>query len=295
MKSGTCLILGRPNVGKSTLLNALLSRKVAIVTARPQTTREAIRGLYQDKSLQIVFTDTPGLFKGTGLLDQFLDRTARKAISGADVILYLIDAQATDYGPDEGTLKSLKTSAPIILVFNKIDLATAPMMEALISHFATLFPKYPQIQASALTGFGLKEIKEKIASFLPESEPLYPAGTSPEPDKAFLAKEAIREKLLRFLEQEVPHQSAVVIDSLEEDKGAYKIHATIVVAKESQKPIVIGKGGSMIKRISMAARHELERQWGTHVTLVAEVVCIPGWREDPEKLRKLGYGPQGDR
>jgi len=294
MKAGFCAILGRPNVGKSTLINALLSKKVSIVTPRAQTTREDVSGIYNEKGLQIVFIDTPGLFEGKEALDKIMDKAARQSISGIDVILYLIDATQSDFSADDKVLASIKTSKPIILIFNKVDLATAPLVTALAQHYQELYPSDQQIEASALKNYGLKEIKEMVASHLSEGEPFYPAGQLTDKDHPFMAKEVIRQELLHFLKEEIPHQCAVTITSFEEKKDSCKIKAMISCEKDTQKAIVIGRGGTMIKKISMSARHELEKMWRENVTLICEVDCLPGWRNNPEKLKKLGYGKGGD-
>jgi GTP-binding protein Era len=221
-------------------------------------------------------------------------KAARRSLSGIDAIIYLIDASSTDFAADDKTLASIKSDKPLFIVFSKIDLATAPMMEEASKHFAEAFPGYRQIQSSALENFGLKEIREAVASVLPEAEPLYPEGLLTDKDRRFAAKEAIREMLLHFLKQEVPHQCGVVISSFKEKKDACEIEAKIYCEKESQKGIIIGKDGAMIKRISMSARRRLEKMWQMNVTLVCEVECLPGWRNDPALLKKAGYGEDAD-
>jgi len=294
MKSGFCAILGRPNVGKSTLLNALLSKKVSIVSPKPQTTRDQILGIYNEKGLQIVFIDTPGLFESDEALDKAMNKAARSSLQDIDCLLYLIDASNEDYGEDEKILSGIHSKKPWILAFNKIDLATAPMMEALTNHYKTLYPAAEQVQLSALTNFGLKEVKEAVASHLSEGPAYYPEEQISDKDHAFMAKEIVRQELLHFLKQEIPHQSAVYVSSFKEEKETAKINAVIYVEKETQKGIVIGHGGEMIKKISMSARHELERMWQKHVILILEVEYSPNWRNDAAKLKKLGYGDKDD-
>lgn len=290
MKSGFCAILGRPNVGKSTLLNALLSKKVSIVSPKPQTTRDEILGILNEKDLQIVFIDTPGLFDSEEALDKSMNKTARSALRDIDCLLYLIDASVEDYSEDEKILSGLRTDKPLLLAFNKIDLATAPMMEKLVAEYSTKFPSAKQIQLSALTNFGLKEVKEAVVACLNEGPCYYPEQQVTDKDHAFMAKEIIRQELLHFLKQEIPHQSAVYIAKFIEKGDAVKIEGIVYVEKETQKGIVIGKNGTMIKRISMSARHELEGMWHQHVTLLLNVEFSPNWRNDAAKLKKLGYG-----
>ncbi len=294
MKCGFCTILGKPNVGKSTLLNAILSKKVSIVTPKSQTTRDDIIGIYNEKETQIVFIDTPGLFEGEESLYKQMYRSARKSISDVDVVLYLVDSYVKDYSMDDTLLSSIKTDAPIIVVFNKIDLAKADEMETLKAHYKEKFPSYEQIEISALTNFGLKDLKTCIKSHLNEGLPFYPEDVYTDKDAAFMAKEVIREELLHFLKQEIPHECAILIKSFKENDSKVTIKATIVCEKETQKPIIIGRNGEMIKKVSMTARRNLESMWSKHVTLYTEVECLPGWRNDTRKLAKLGYGKDND-
>jgi GTP-binding protein Era len=163
-------------------------------------------------------------------------------------------------------------------------------MEALLAHYNEKYPNYEKIQISAKTNFGLKDIKNAVVAHLSEGLPYYPEDVITDKDKPFMAKEAIREELLRFLKDEIPHECAVEITSYEEKAGGIFIKATIVAEKEGHKAIIIGKGGDMIKKISMSTRHNLEKMWQSHVTLICRVECVPGWRNDPRKLQKLGYG-----
>ena len=297
MKCGYCTILGRPNVGKSTLINALLSKKISIVTPKAQTTRDDVLGIYHEKDFEIIFIDTPGLCEGKEALYEAMNRSARRSLSDVDVALYVIDASEENFQKDDEILASLKMNCPRILVLNKIDLATAPMMEALKEHCQSFYPKDTIVEASALTNFGLKEIKDAVKHFLPEGEAYYPEDMVTDKDGSFVAKEVIREQLLHFLKEEVPHECAVTVDSFETKKESTTIHATIVCEKENQKAIIIGKDGVMIKRISMTARRNLEKMWNRHVALYLKVLCVPNWRNDPRKLQLVGYGErhgQGD-
>lgn len=294
MKCGFCTILGKPNVGKSTLLNALLSKKVSIVAPKSQTTRDDIIGVYNEKEAQIVFIDTPGLFEGEESLYKQMYRSARRSLSDVDVVVYLVDSSMKDYSADDALLSSIKTDATVFVVFNKIDLAKADEMEALKEHYKEKFPSYQHIEISALTNFGLKDLKTAIKEHLSESLPFYPDDVYTDKDASFMAKEVIREKLLHFLKQEIPHECAILINSFKETEDKVTIKATIICEKETQKPIIIGKGGEMIKKVSMTARRNLESMWNKHVTLYTEVECMPGWRNDPRKLAKLGYGKNDD-
>lgn len=292
MKSGFVAILGRPNVGKSTLLNALLSKKVSIVSPKAQTTRDAIIGIYEEKDLQIVFVDTPGIHHGDRKLDSHMRRSAFSSSRDVDCILYLIDASNKDLEEDFRVIDSINSDAPRIYVLNKIDLIRPKIGQAKI---AAIKERYGQditlIEASFLENFGLKEVKEAVIPYLSGTMPFYPSDMVTDKDPSFQAREVIREKLLHFLRDEIPHSAAVKITRLQLKDDGYYVNATIILDKENHKGIVIGKGGSMIKRISYASRQELERMWKRNVVaLVLKVEVEPGWRDDMKKLIDIGYG-----
>lgn len=290
MKAGFVSVLGRPNVGKSTLVNALLSRRVSIVSPKAQTTRDDIMGIYNAKDLQIAFIDTPGLFSGGETLYRRMNRSARRSLSGVDAVLFLIDASNRDLENDISLLASIKVDAPIFIVLNKIDLARAPEVIEKKERLGKSFPDAKVIECSALTNFGFSDIVSSLAEVIPEGLPLFPEGQFTDRDESFFAKETIREYLLRFLHEEVPHEAAVAIKHLTKTDDGYEIEATVYVEKESQKAIVIGRGGAMVKRISMSARQDLEKRWKKRVNLRLRVEVLKGWRESPTLLDKLGYG-----
>ncbi len=290
MKSGFVAILGRPNVGKSTFLNAILSKKVSIVSPKPQTTRDNIIGVLTEKDYQMVFIDTPGLFEGEAALDKFMNKEARSSLGDADICLFMISADNfQEDDPDFKTLKALKLNCPFIILVNKIDLATAPKMEALLNKLHEEFPNKEIIQMSALTNFGLKDVKEAVAKYLPEGPMYYEEGTITDKGTAFDIKETVRYEMLHFLSDEVPHQSAVTIDSLNEKSKEIYSEATIWVEKKSQIGIVVGKGGDMIKKISMTARRDLEKRLHKHVDLRIEVRQAADWRQKSDRLKAFGY------
>lgn len=289
MKSGFVAILGRPNVGKSTLLNAILSKKVSIVTSRAQTTRDSIMGIYNTKDVQIVFIDTPGLFEGKSALDSTIDKAARNASKGVECALFLIDCSQSNMELEQKTIESLKLECPLIIVLNKIDLVRVDKAEEIRAFFLEKNPNAKIMLMSALKNFGIKEVKDEILTHLPEGPQYYPLDALTDKDKRFEAKEEIRREILRFVKDEVPHQSAVTIERFEEKKGNNIIEASIYVEKESQVAIIVGKKGSMIKKISMTARRELERMWQEHVTLEVEVKVAKDWRNRASKLAQFGY------
>ena len=293
MKVGFVAILGRPNAGKSTFLNAVLSKKVSIVTPKAQTTRDSICGILNEAERQIVFVDTPGIFFGEGGLDRYMKKSAFDSSKDVDAILYLIDGSAKDLEPDFKILSSLRSTAPKILVLNKIDLLRIEEGEAKKALIQQRFPDCPLIEASFLRSFGLKDVKEAIEPHLYEGEPFYPDTMLTDKDLSYRAKEIIRQELLQFLKQEIPHQSAVFIQKFQKKDGGYHIDAVILLNKKNHKPIVIGRGGEMIKKISMSARHEMERVFKAHITsLNIEVDVKEGWRDDPSMLKKLGYADE---
>lgn len=291
MKTGFVTLLGRPNAGKSTLLNAILSKKVSIVSPKSQTTRDDILGIYNEKDLQIVFCDTPGLFLGEEAIYKTMYKQARCSLSDVDAVCYLIDSYSTDFESDDSFLRSIKNETPRFLLLNKIDECDVTRMEEVKKHFKESAPNWEIIEISALKNFGLKDLKNRLKEVLPEGLPFYPSEVITDKDRPFMAKEVLRESLLHFLKEEVPHDSATIIKSYKENKdGSIEIEARIIVSKESQKGIVIGKGGEMIKKISMRTRKELQSMWHTYVSLYANVEVIENWRDDPKKLLKLGYG-----
>ncbi len=290
MKSGFVAVLGRPNAGKSTFVNAFLSKRVSITSPKAQTTRENILGIYHEKDLEIVFTDTPGLFDGKEGLYKKMKRDALSSLQGADCALYLVDATRGELEAEAKTIESLKLGVPLIIGYNKIDLVTVPEGIMAKEFFASRFPKASYRELSALKNYGFREIKEEIERFLPEGPSFYEENRYTDRSKEFMAREVVREKMLRFLKEEIPHTSAVKIDSFEKKGDSYAIKGTIYLDRESHLPIVVGRKGEMIKRISMAARRELESEYRGHVSLYLNCKVSEGWRSSPKMLSMLGYG-----
>ena len=293
MKSGFVAIMGRPNVGKSTLLNALLSKKVSIVSPKAQTTRDAISGIYEAKDVQIVFVDTPGIHHGERRLDSHMRRSAFSSSRDVDAIVYIFDASARDMEEDFRIVDSISSDATRIFVLNKIDLTRPEIAEDKVSDISSRYPGCLVIEASFKENFGLKEIKDAVIPLLSGTMPYYPSDMITDKDTAYQAKEVIREKMLHFFRDEIPHSSAVKIDRIDLTEKGYVIAATIILDKENHKGIVIGKGGATIKKLNYATRQELERMWKTHVdSLTLKVKVIPGWRDSPARLVEIGYGDQ---
>lgn len=291
MKVGIVAILGRPNVGKSTFLNAVLSKKISIVSPKAQTTRDAIMGVYSTLDTQIVFVDTPGIYFGDQKLDSHMRRQAFSSAHDVDAILYLIDAGDEDLESDIKILRSITSDAPKVIILNKIDKVGIETAKKKVQILQEAFPGVTVLETSFIENFGIKEAKEAIAPYLTEGQPFFPMDSITDKPLDYQCKEIIREKLLHFLRQEVPHQSAVRIDSIEHKKDSLHIKATIIVDRDSHKGIVIGKGGEMIKKISMASRQEMERMFHQRVgNLLIRVEVIPDWRNNLKVLAELGYG-----
>ncbi len=288
--SGFVSILGRPNAGKSTLLNALLGTKVAIVAPRPQTTRNAIQGVLTLPAAQVVFVDTPGIHKSTTKLNKRMMDSVR-ASAAADVVLFLVDATARPSDEDADALDLVKKlDAPVIAVLNKVD-KISPKQKVLevITRYQELHDFATFVPISALTGDGLDTLKQEIISRLPLGPAMYPKDYLTDQPERFLAAEMIREQVLKLTREEVPHAVAVMIEKFEDTPKLVRISATIYVERQGQKTIVIGAGGSMLKRVGTEARKQIEEMLGKKVFLETFVKVQPNWREDPEFLQATDW------
>jgi GTPase len=285
-RAGFVAILGRPNAGKSTLLNALTGAKLAIVAAKPQTTRTSIQGALTTPEAQIVFIDTPGIHKARGLLNKRMMDAVRGAAESPDLVVFVIDALARASEEDAQAIDLVKkTGAPAIAVLNKIDwLQEKPKLLALIDRYRALHDFAAYVPISALKGAGLEELKREIVARLPEGPAQFPADYLTDQPERFLAAEILREKILHFAHQEVPHSVAVGIESWDDTGKLLRIAATIYVERPGQKAIVIGAQGAALKKIGTAARQELERILGRKVFLQTLVKVQPRWRDNPEFL-----------
>jgi len=286
-------IIGRPNSGKSTLLNRLVGQKVAIVTSKPQTTRNRIQGIVTRPEGQIVFVDTPGLHEANTVLNRQMMREVAAALEGIDVLLMMVDASRTLPHVDSLLLeKGQRFGGKTILALNKVDLVPKPKLLPLMDSFAKAFPFAALVPISALKGEGCKELLEEIFKELPVGEPFFPEDQITDQPERFLAGEIIREKAIDLTYHEVPHALAVVIDQFEETPKLLRIHATLHVERDSQKKILIGHKGEMLKKIGTAARKELEALLGTKIFLEMFVKVVPDWRENIQKVRELDWHAQ---
>lgn len=289
-RAGFVSILGRPNAGKSTLLNALLGQKLAIVASRPQTTRTSIQGVLSLRGAQIVFVDTPGIHKSDTLLNKRMMDTVR-ASADADVLLFLVDSLAPLTDEDAKAVDLVKKiEAPALALFNKVDaLDDKRRVLPLIERYRALHEFAEYIPVSAMKGTGLDEVRAEILKRLPEGPALYPKDHLTDQPERFLAAEIVREKVLRLTHDEVPHSVAVMIESWEDTGALIRIAATIYVERPGQKAILIGPAGAMLKKIGTQARLELERLTGKKIFLQTFVKVRPRWREDPEFLSAIDW------
>jgi GTP-binding protein Era len=292
-RSGFVAIIGRPNVGKSTLLNALLGQKIAAVSPRPQTTRKRQLGILTTEDAQVVFVDTPGLHSAKHKLGEFLNQEAQEALDGVDLILWLVDASSEPTADDiqiSGMLNKVAKRTPRLLVLNKIDALKADEESAREKTYADLLSQAPLKKVSAAKRTGLGEMMETLISLLPERPAEYPEEQITDLYEREIAGDLIREACLLQLRDEVPHSLAVRIDEFtERDNGMVYIGATIFVERESQKGIVIGEGGKMMKSIGSAARKQIEEMGGRKVFLELRVKVEKDWRDNLNALKQLGY------
>ena len=299
MKCGFVSFIGRPNAGKSTLINRLVGEKVAIVSDKPQTTRNRILGVRNYPDAQVIFLDTPGIHRPLHRMNVRMVDAARDTIGEVDIVGLVVDATEKFGRGDRYVLDMLKdVDAPIFLILNKIDLLKKVRLLPIIEELSREGTFAEIIPVSAGTGLNVDRLERVLIDQLPEGPALYPEDYLTDQPERFLASEIVREKVLQFTHAEIPFSSAVIIDRFEEPEregGLLSLYCTIVVERESQKPIVVGRGGDMIKRIGTAAREELERFFSTKVYLDLHVRVKSDWREDERVLRDLGVGRPGGR
>jgi GTP-binding protein Era len=291
-KSGFVAIIGRPNVGKSTLLNTLLGEKVAIVAPKPQTTRNRILGIKNTDDGQFVFLDTPGIHRARTPLNLFMVKSAVGTFGDVDVILFLVEADRGLHEEDTLILESLKTvKIPVILVINKIDLVIKEALLPLIDTFKDLYAFEEIIPLSARKGLGADRLMEILRRLLPEGPKLFPDDMITDRSERFITAEIIREKILLLTHHEIPYATAVVVEAFkeEEEKNFIRIQASIIVEKDSQKGIIIGRKGAMLKEIGQRARKELERFFSARIYLELFVKVRKDWTHDARLLKELGY------
>jgi GTP-binding protein Era len=306
-RSGFAALIGRPNVGKSTLLNRLAGEKLAIVSPKPQTTRKRILGVITQPSAQVVFVDTPGVHLAKGGLNRYMVDLALQSLQETDLVLFMVAVERTvrpeiDPGNQFILEKLAESKKPTLLVINKIDQVEKPSLLPLIDLYREKYPFAEVIPVSGITGNGTELLLERVVAHLPEGEALFDKDMLTDQEERVLAAEYIREQVFQRCRQEIPYSTAVLVEVFDEQErepnkpakkgklaGLVRIAASIVVERESQKAIVVGKGGQMLKLIGTESRHQIERLLGTHVYLSLRVKVEPGWSERPDGLRKLGY------
>lgn len=293
-KSGYVALIGEPNAGKSTLLNALLQQKLSIVTAKPQTTRHRILGIVNGTDFQIVLLDTPGIVEPKYLLHEVMMQFAASAIRDAEVVLLLVDAEKAKqkmYSADTKAVQFIKESGkPVFLIVNKIDLLKKEDVLTVITQLKDIFPFQEIIPVSALKSFATDELMKTIVRYLPEQPPFYPTDIASDAQEKFFVSEIIREKVFELYHDEIPFSTTVDISAFKErGKGKHFISADIIVERQSQKGIIIGRQGNALKRLGSIARKEIEHFIGHAVFLELHVKVREDWRENTSLLQQLGY------
>jgi GTP-binding protein Era len=303
MKSGFVALLGRPNAGKSTLLNRILGQKLAIVSDKPQTTRTRVVGVKnyppsaasaeQVPEAQVVFVDTPGVHKAAHRMNVRMVDTALEAMREVDVVSLVVDASAKA-GPGDRHLLRLLTDVkvPVILALNKVDIVAKPKLLPILDYYSKAHPFAELVPMSAVDGTNVDTLEGLFLRYLPEGEPLYPPEYFTNQTERFFASEIVREQVLQLTHDELPFSTAVVVDAFDDSEpGLIKLYCTILVERESQKPIVVGRGGSMVKAIGTAARVGLEQHFGKRVFLDLHVKVKSEWRDDERLLDEIGLRP----
>lgn len=289
-KSGFVNIIGNPNVGKSTIMNALVGERLSIITSKAQTTRHRIMGIVNGDDFQIVYSDTPGILKPNYKLQESMMRFVNSALKDADVLLYVTDTvEKIDEASAEVLAKIASGDIPTIVAINKIDLTTPEALEQLVAQWQERLPKAQVVPVSAKECFNIGALFDLIIKYLPEGEPFYPKDALTDKTMRFFAAEIIREKILLNYSKEIPYSVEVVIEEYKEEPAIDRISAVILVERESQKGIVIGHKGEMLKKVGTAARLELEKFLGKKVFLQMHVKVSDNWRNNDRRLKEFGY------
>jgi GTP-binding protein Era len=291
-KSGFVAIIGRPNVGKSTLMNQVIGQKIAIMSDKPQTTRNKIHGVYTSEQQQIVFLDTPGIHKRQSKLGDYMNQTALNTLGEVEAALFLIDASEGMGGGDRYIAEQLKNvRTPVILVMNKIDKIEPEALLPLIEEYRKLHNFAEIVPVSAMLGSNVSTLLEQLGKYLPEGPQYYPDDQVTDHPEQFVCAELIREKILQMTREEVPHSIAVTIEDMKvQDNGVVYISAVIFVERDSQKGIIIGKQGALLKEVGKRARHDIQNLLGSKIFMDLWVKVKKDWRNQERVLRDLGFG-----
>lgn len=288
-RAGFVNILGRPNVGKSTLMNAMVGEKLSIITSKAQTTRHRIHGMLNDENYQIVFSDTPGILDPSYKLQEAMLKSARTALTDADIVLYITDPFEKTDGSDLFLEKIRKIEAPVILIINKVDLSSQEDLEQLVDNWKILLPGAEIIPISALKKFNVQTVFSRILELLPVSPPYYPKDMLTDKSERFFAGEMIRERILVHYKKEIPYSVEIEIESFKEEENIIRIRAIIYVERETQKGILIGHQGNALKRIGRESRLEMESFFQKKIFLEMHVKVQKDWRNNDRKLKNFGY------
>lgn len=291
-KAGFVNIVGNPNVGKSTLMNLLVGEKISIATFKAQTTRHRIMGIVNTDDMQIVFSDTPGVLKPNYKLQESMLAFSTEALTDADVLLYVTDVVEKSDKNQDYLEKVAKLSIPVLVLINKIDLTTQSELERLVEQWHMLIPNAEIIPISAQEKFNVDIVLRKIASLIPDSPPYFDKDQLTDKPARFFVSEILREKILLNYEKEIPYSVEVVVEQFKETADKIAINCLVYVERDSQKGILIGKGGSAIKRTAMQARHDLEKFFGKKIFLELFIKVDKDWRNSNKELRNFGYNPE---
>jgi len=288
-KAGYVNIIGNPNVGKSTLMNALIGQKLSIITPKAQTTRHRILGILNEKDYQIVFSDTPGVIKPAYKLQENMMNFVFSAFQDADVLIYMIEVGERGLKDEKLFERLKKTSVPVLMLMNKIDLADQELVERELERWRGELPNAQLLPISALNNFNIDKIKEKLVEMLPVSPPYYDKDAITDKSERFFIEEIIREKILKHYKKEIPYSVQIEVEEFFEEEEIIRIRAIIYVMRESQKGIIIGHKGLGLKRIGTEARRDIERMLDKKVYLATPVKVKKNWRNDNQQLKKFGY------
>lgn len=289
MKSGFVCLVGRSNVGKSTILNRIIGKKVSIVSPKSQTTRNSIQGIYNDEDSQIIFVDTPGIHKPKNALGETMDKISYSSIRDCDLAIFVVDASKPFNEGDQYLFDHLKFDCNVIIVLNKIDETNVELVNDLKNGYVEQYHPVEVVQTCAFDGFGIKDLIGAIKKNLDEGPQYYDVSTTTNRDLAFRIQEIIREKMLTLLREEVPHSSTVVCEKIDDEEYPLTIYAKIIVEKDSQKGIVIGSRGIMIRKIGTYARQDIEAMLGKHINLQLNVQVVENWRNSSRFLVRNGF------
>jgi GTP-binding protein Era len=288
-RAGFVNILGNPNVGKSTIMNALVGEKLSIITPKAQTTRHRIMGIVNGEDFQIVYSDTPGILRPQYKLQETMMNFVDSALSDADTIVYITDVNERNAFEGDYIDKIKESGIPVIIVINKVDLSTQETLEKAVEEWHKAFPASPVLPVSALKKFNLDSLLNAILAKLPESPPFFPKDQLTDKFERFFASEIIREKILTHYKKEIPYSVEIEIESFVEEKAIIKIRGLIHVVRDSQKGIIIGHKGSMLKRVGTEARHDMEEFFKKKIFLELYVKVTKDWRDKSQTLKRFGY------